>query len=59
MICLIVFYGIPTLVDYSMQSSLYTNILNIYDSVWLGFMDIPTLIGNLIPHILDIYTFKI
>ena len=31
------FYGISTLVGYLMPK-LYTNISNIYDLVWLGFM---------------------
>ena len=32
------FYGITTIVGYLMPNPLYTYILNIYDSVWLGFM---------------------
>ena len=32
------FYGISTIVGYSMPTLLYTYILNIYDMVWLGFM---------------------
>ena len=32
------FYGIPTLVGYSMPNHLYTYILHIYDLVVLGFM---------------------
>ena len=31
-------YGISTIVGYLMPSPLYTCILTIYDSVWLGFM---------------------
>ena len=32
------FYGILTIVGYLMLNPLYTYMLNIYDSVWLGFM---------------------
>ena len=32
------FYGISTIVGYLMPNPVYTYILNIYDSVWLGFM---------------------
>ena len=32
------FYGISTIVGYLMPNPLYTNILNIYDLVRLGFM---------------------
>ena len=34
--CLV--YGISTLVGYLISKTLYTYILDIYDSVWLGFM---------------------
>ena len=36
--CLVVFYGISTILGYLMPNPLYTYILNIYDLVWLGFM---------------------
>ena len=32
------FYGISTFLGYLMQNPVYTNILNIYDLVGLGFM---------------------
>ena len=32
------FYGISTIVGYLMPNPLYTNILDIYDLVWLSFM---------------------
>ena len=35
---LVGFYGISTIVGYSMLNPLYTYILNIYDLVWFGFM---------------------
>ena len=35
---LVGFYGISTIVGYSMPNPLYTYILNIYDLVGLGFM---------------------
>ena len=35
---LVGFYVISTIVGYFMPNPLYTYILNIYDSVWLGFM---------------------
>ena len=35
---LVGFYGISTIVGYLMPNPLYTNILNIYDLVGLGFM---------------------
>ena len=35
---LVGFYGILTLVGYLMPNPLYTNILNIYDLVWLGWV---------------------
>ena len=31
-------FGISTIVDYLLPNTLYTNILNIYDMVWLSFM---------------------
>ena len=31
--------GASTIVDYLMPNSLYTYILNMYDLVWLGFME--------------------
>ena len=37
---MVTFYGISTIVGYLMPNSLNTYILNIYDLVWLGFMDI-------------------
>ena len=36
--CLVRFCDISTIVGYLMPNPLYTYILNIYDSVWLGFM---------------------
>ena len=33
------FYGISNLMGYSMSNPLYSYILNIYDLVWLGFME--------------------
>ena len=36
---LVGFYGIPTIVGYLMPNPLYAYILNIYDLVWLGFME--------------------
>ena len=35
---LVWFYGISTIVGYLMPNPLYTYILDIYDSVWFGFM---------------------
>ena len=35
---LVGFYGISTIVGYLMPNPFYPYILNIYDSVWLGFM---------------------
>ena len=35
---LVGFYGISTIAGYFMSNPLYTNILNIYDLVWLAFM---------------------
>ena len=40
---LVWFYGISTIVGYSMPKSLYTYILNMNDFVWLGFMAYQTL----------------
>ena len=37
------FYGISIIVGYLMPTPLYTYILNIYDLVWLGFMEYPSL----------------
>ena len=34
---LVGFYGISTVVGYLMPNPPYTNILNIYDLLWLGF----------------------
>ena len=36
------FYGISTIVVYLMLNPFYTYILNIYDFVWLGFMEYPS-----------------
>ena len=36
--CLVGFYGISTIVGYSMSKPLYTYTSNMYDFVWLGFM---------------------
>ena len=35
---LVWFYGISTIVGYLMPNPFYTDIPNIYDLVWLGFM---------------------
>ena len=35
---LVGFYGISTILGYLMPNPVFTNILNIYDLVWLGFM---------------------
>ena len=35
---LVWFYGISTIVGYLMPNPLYTNILNIYDLVWFGWV---------------------
>ena len=35
---LVGFYDMSTIVGYLMPNPLYTNILNIYDLVWCGFM---------------------
>ena len=57
---LVGFYGITTIVGYSMPNSLYTYILDIYDLVW--FYGISTIVCYLMPnplytYILDIYMF--
>ena len=55
---LVWFYGISTIVDYSMPTPLYTYILNIYDLI--GFYGISTIVGYSMPtplytYILNIY----
>ena len=44
------FYGISTIVGYLMSNPLYTNVLNIYDLVWLAFM-----VNALYTNVLNIY----
>ena len=43
---LVGFYGISTFVGYLMPNPLYTYILNIYDLVWLGCLQLLSCINN-------------
>ena len=44
LVWLVEFYGISTIVGYLMPNPLHTYILNIYDLVWLGFMEYQPLL---------------
>ena len=59
---LVGFYGISTIVGYSMPKPLYKYILNIYDLVWFGlvwFYGISTIVGYLMPNPLCTYILNI
>ena len=54
---LVRFYGISTIIGYSMPNPLNTYIVNMYDLVW--FYGISTIIGYLMPNPLYTYLVKI
>ena len=54
---LVGFYGISTNIGYLMPNPLYTNILNIYDLVWLGFMTNQPLVAYSKLNPLNIYIY--
>ena len=56
--CLVLFYGISTIVDGLMPNPFYTYILNIYNLVWYGlvwFYGVSTIVAYLIPN--PLYTY--